>query len=88
MIPTTELECIKGNITVAVGTAAKTFLAKQKGGYEGDFSDQQLKIIDYWILENWEQNEDGTTDGFDNYITQAEFDEFIGFVRSYAACSS
>lgn len=88
MLSSTELLCIKGNITVAAGVAAKTFLAKQKGGYDGDFSDAQLKIIDYWILDSWNQNEDGTTDGYDNYITQAEFDQFIGFVRSYAACSS
>ncbi len=87
MITTTELQCIKGNVTVAVGVASKAYTYARKGNYEGDFSDQQLKIIDYWILDSWQQNPDGTTDGFSNYITQAEFDQMIGFVRTYAACS-
>lgn len=88
MITNAELVCIKGNVTSAFGNEAVRYNTMYNQGLDPDFSTQQLMNIDYWILSNWQQNDDGTTDGFDNYITQAEFDEFIGFVKTYAACIS
>lgn len=88
MITQTELDCIKGNVTNAVGLEAIRYQGLEKRGYDPDFSIGQLKIMDYWVLDQWTQNQDGTTTGHDNYITQAEFDQFIDFLRTYAACTS
>lgn len=85
MITTTELNGILGNMTAAIAAEAIRYNNLDNAGGDGDFSVQQLMIFDHWILSEWQQNDDGTTTGFDNYITQAEFDALIGRVRLYAA---
>lgn len=75
-------------MTRAFGNEAVRYNNLEKRGYTPDFSIQQLMWLDYWVIDSWQQNDDGTTTGFSNYITQEEFDQLIGVVRLYAACTS
>ena len=51
----------------------------------GDFDTLKVAISYRWVLSEWEQNDNGTTTGFINRISQDEFTELLNKIKKLLA---
>jgi hypothetical protein len=83
-----QLACILADVQCKFGNYAATYSTAVLYDLEpcDSLNNAKLLLAYYWIISTWQQNSDGTTTGYTNFLSQEDFVTIVEATKKLSKC--